>query len=632
MSATITVDAGARWGDVDALLETYGLQVFTYPSNRMATVAGWLAAGGYGMNGFKYGHVSRHVAALEVVTPTGEIKTVREGDTNFDKYFATEGLMGIIARVTLKVRAMPKQTKPHLLYFEHDADAFRFADELSARGITPASVKFLDAHLLRLLNEHTVGAGLALAYDGQPRDGQPQGLPLHVHLEEKPALLLFADDIDTEQQLSALIAQTKNVSEAPRHIAGHMWADRFFPMQIRALGPSLLAAQVILPTKQVAPFLAEARRLAKHLHLEPATECHVITTPNGVRVLTMPMFLTDQRTFAYTLHLAFVSLLDRVGAHFEGQPYNLGIWHAPFVQERYDSKTLDQLRAFKRQQDPHNILNPGKFFRVRSRFGGITGLLFHPLIFKLAMDALMVAMRLRLVSVVTRDGRRQTVDGGRPNWCCGLPSAVRHSDITTPQFTFAVPESYTLRDLARTATECTSCGMCVSVCPAYIHTKDERVTGRAKLWLARRLANGEVVTQSEADAAWECVRCRACAEVCQAQLPLMLAWEKLEQELETRFGRPDELIQNFMQGMEKNPEYRAKVGLTLPTERQEQRWLKSRPQTTDGSQPRSAICRLRSHLRPTKTLIFQPNLPKCRRRNITSRRRAHRRVIIPSTR
>src|SRR5262249_48379780 len=59
----------------------------------------------------------------------------------------------------------------------------------------------------------------------------------------------------------------------------------------------------------------------------------------------------------------------------------------------------------------------------------------------------------------------------------------------------------------------------------------------------------------------------------------------------SRFGRPDELLQNFMQGMEKNPEYRAKVGLTLPTERQEQRWLKSRLQTADDGRLLSAVSR-----------------------------------------
>jgi FAD/FMN-containing dehydrogenase/ferredoxin len=554
---TVTVDAGARWDDIDKFLEPFGLQLFTYPSNKMATVAGWLASGGYGINGFKYGHVARHVDALEIVTPTGEIKSVNARDKDFGNYFATEGLMAVIARVTLRVRSIPKHAMPHLIYFANDADALRFVDALIGQGITPATVKFHDAHSLELLNEHNT------------REDK------HVRFEPEPALLVFADDVETEERLTRLIHEASQapdlpMTEAPKHIAGSLWADRFFPMKIRTLGPSLLAAQVVLPPHRVAAFLGAARQLGRTLGLTPATEAHVISTPRGVRVLAMPMFLTDGRKFAYSLHLAFVSLLDRIGARFEGQPYNLGIWHAPFVAERYDRKMLAELRAFKRKQDPKDILNPNKFFRVHSRFAGIPGLLFYPPIFKLAMDAFQLVLRAGLFKFAARPMEHQ----GRP---------VYH-DIKTPQVTFQVPAEYTLQALAGTALECTSCGMCVSICPAYIHTRDERVTGRAKLWLASRLANGEEVAQSEADAAWECVRCRACAEVCQAQLPLMLAWEKLEQELRPRFGRPDALLHDFIGGLERDPTYRASVGLTLPVQLLEQRWHKTEngKQTTDG--------------------------------------------------
>ncbi len=591
----VTVDAGARWGDVDDFLSRFDLQLYTYPSNRFATVAGWIASGGYGMNGYKYGHVSKHVAALELVTPRGDIKTIRDTDADFGKYFATEGLMGVITRVTLRVRTKPQVAVPHLLYFEADADAFRFAQALAARGIVPASVKFFDARLLHLLNEHQ---------RREPPPPLPLGEGERAHLlQEKPALLIFTDDAETEMQFSQFLNEQMThspIAESPNYIAGHIWADRYFPMKIRSLGPSLLAAQVILPLDTVADFLAHARRLALRFGLAPATECHVIATPTGIRVLAMPMFLTDQSKFSYSIHLAFVSLLDRVGAKYDGQPYNLGIWHAPFAAERYDAKTLRELRAFKRAQDPRNILNPHKFFRVRSRFFGIPGLLFHPFIFKLGMDALDYASRIAYALQTRPTTRPPNLPIIRPlkssrasssSSALGSPPRddLRPSDVALPQLQLGVPAAYDLQALARTATECTSCGACVSICPAYVHTKDERVTGRAKLWLARKLANGEEIAQTEADAAWLCVRCRACAEVCQAQLPLMAAYEKFEEELEKKFGRPNALIQDFIEGMERNPEYRAKVGLTLPIELTEQRWTRVSRQPSAASSHTSPI-------------------------------------------
>lgn len=538
---TITVDAGARWGDVEDALSHFDLQLFTYPSNRFATVAGWLAGGGFGLNGIQYGHVSKYVAALELVTPQGEIKIVRDSDADFDKYFATEGLMGIITRVTLCVREKSKRATRHLLYFESEEETFDFVQAMLVSGVLPTSVEFFDAHAQHLLNE--------LAHAS-------------AQLLEKPALLIFIDNAEAENQFAEFLREqstSQSITESPAHIAGRLWADRFFPMKIRRLGPSLLAGEVVLPVDKVASFLTRARALAQNFGLELATECHVLSTADGFRVLAMPMFLTDASRVSYSLHLAFASLLDRVGEKFGGQPYNLGIWHAPFVAERFGKKRERELREFKRTQDPRNILNPHKFFRVESRFLGLPGLLFHPLIFKLGMDVLAAFSFLlpRLIRTPTETTRQRA------------PSFV---DVAKPQFETGVPAGYDLRALALTAATCTNCGECVSVCPAYLHTKDERVTGRGKMWLARQLVSGAPISKAAADVAWQCLRCRACAEICQAQLPLMAAYAKLEEDLEHRFGRPDALINEFVAGVERDPEYRAHVGLSLPIELMEQRW------------------------------------------------------------
>ena len=123
---TVTVQAGARWADIDITAKKEGLCLMTYPSSKFSTVGGWLATGGYGINSFRYGHVSRQVESMKVIIPTGEVKILNPGDNEFKYFISTEGVFGIITGITLKLRDAPSASHPHLFYFESDKSAFEF--------------------------------------------------------------------------------------------------------------------------------------------------------------------------------------------------------------------------------------------------------------------------------------------------------------------------------------------------------------------------------------------------------------------------------------------------------------------------------------------------------------------------
>src|SRR5512136_1426181 len=77
---TVTVEAGARWGDIDVMAKKEGLCLMTYPSSKFSTVGGWISTGGIGINSFRYGHLSKHILHLTVVTGSGEIKQLSPTD------------------------------------------------------------------------------------------------------------------------------------------------------------------------------------------------------------------------------------------------------------------------------------------------------------------------------------------------------------------------------------------------------------------------------------------------------------------------------------------------------------------------------------------------------------------------
>jgi Fe-S oxidoreductase len=115
------------------------------------------------------------------------------------------------------------------------------------------------------------------------------------------------------------------------------------------------------------------------------------------------------------------------------------------------------------------------------------------------------------------------------------------------------------------ANQCAMCGACVSVCPAYALTNDERVTARGKLLTAKTLVEGKEITREHAHRTFLCMRCKACEQVCQSKLELMTAYEDLEYRLEKVHGKDTAEIERFVRMAELSPRYEELVsrGLVL---------------------------------------------------------------------
>ena len=83
----------------------------------------------------------------------------------------------------------------------------------------------------------------------------------------------------------------------------------------------------------------------------------------------------------------------------------------------------------------------------------------------------------------------------------------------------------------------------------------KRSTAKGKIALAKKLLAGQTVTQEEATAAFLCMHCKACEEICQTNLELMTLWDTLEKRLESKFGRPEAQIAEFLKKVDNSKEY-----------------------------------------------------------------------------
>jgi FAD/FMN-containing dehydrogenase/NAD-dependent dihydropyrimidine dehydrogenase PreA subunit len=496
---TVTVEAGARWSDIDIIAKKKGLCLRTYPSSKFSTVGGWVSTGGYGINSFKYGHLAKQIVSLTVVTGSGEVKKLTPVDREFPYFISTEGEFGIIAEITLKLRDVPQASYPHLLYFPGDPDAFAFIERLvqckASQELNPNVIRFLDENHLGDTNE-----------------------VMRVAIFKKTAgVFVEFDRSEDDDRFVRFLTQTGRIEEAPRHVAAYLWNERLFGMKTKRLGPTILASEVIIPIAAAAAFIASAKKLGHRFAVEICIDSYIV---DEQRALLMSTFLCDSRSLRYYVDLPLATMLTHAAVKLGAEPYGLGLWNAPFVNHLYSNDKQRDLKAYKAKVDPNHILNPGKYLRVDANV--VSALVFHPAVFGFSMNL------LTLLSPVV--GKVATTFLGK--------------DRKVDQLDFEL-----------SIHACAKCGNCLAVCPAYLVTQNEAVTAKGKLALGKKFLHNKKVTRAESANAFMCMHCRACEEICQTNLELMNLWDALEKRIEGRFGRPQEQILEFLKRVDVSQDY-----------------------------------------------------------------------------
>src|SRR5262249_8909686 len=101
---TITVGGGTNYGVLADYLHQAGWALHNMASLPHVSVAGAIATGTHG-SGDRLGNLSTAVAALEIVSATGDLITAQRSDPGFDGLVVSLGALGIVTRVTLDIQS-----------------------------------------------------------------------------------------------------------------------------------------------------------------------------------------------------------------------------------------------------------------------------------------------------------------------------------------------------------------------------------------------------------------------------------------------------------------------------------------------------------------------------------------------
>ena len=146
--------------DLSLAVSDHGLYFAPDPSSQKAcTIGGNVAENAGGPHTLAYGVTTNHVLGLEVVLPGGEV--IRTGAKHWDRpgydltgfIVGSEGTVGIVTEITVRLCRKPEAVKTLLAIFDNILGAPRTVAAITARRITPAALEMMDGFTLRAVEE-----------------------------------------------------------------------------------------------------------------------------------------------------------------------------------------------------------------------------------------------------------------------------------------------------------------------------------------------------------------------------------------------------------------------------------------------------------------------------------------------
>ena len=353
---TVRAQAGAITAAVDAAAARHGLFYPPDPgSMKISTIGGNVAENSGGLRGLKYGVTRDYVMGLEVVLPDGRVARfgnacVKDvaGYSMKDLFIGSEGTLGIITEVLLKVVPRPAARRTMLASYDRMEDAAQTVSDIIAAKIIPCTLEFLD--------RMTIGCVEDYAKIGLPRDCE--------------ALLLMETDghpaavEDEAAQMLALArargARDVRVARDEAEALRLATARRSAFSALARVRPTTILEDVTVPRDKLAEMVGFIAEVAKKHRLLVGTFGHM-----GDGNLH-PTFLTDERDAAEMarVHEALEDIVTRtlaLGGTITGE-HGVGLAKKAWLRRQVGENSHDLMREIKRAWDPRNLLNPGKIF------------------------------------------------------------------------------------------------------------------------------------------------------------------------------------------------------------------------------------------------------------------------------
>ncbi|CAJ0693763.1 FAD-binding oxidoreductase [Ralstonia holmesii] len=355
---TVTVEPGVTRKQLNTEIRDTGL-FFPIDPGADASIGGMCATRASGTNAVRYGTMRENVLNLTVVTADGRIiKTAnraRKSSAGYDLtrlFIGSEGTLGIITEITLKLYPQPEAVSAAVCAFPSMGDAVSAVIDTIQMGVPIARVEFVDALAIRAINQ----------YD-------------KLTLPEMPTLFFefHGSEHGVQEQ-----AETVQQIAAEHKGQGFEWATRpedrsrlwnarhnayFAFLQLKP-GCRAVTTDVCVPISRLADCVVETEKdlLASALQLPAPIVGHVGDGNFHVALLIDPN-KPEELEEAERINQRIVARAIAMDGTCTGE-HGVGLHKMDFLIAEHGNDAIDLMRSIKQALDPKHILNPGKIFHL----------------------------------------------------------------------------------------------------------------------------------------------------------------------------------------------------------------------------------------------------------------------------
>ena len=347
----VTVEAGVTRQELNAHLRDTGL-FFPIDPGGESSIGGMAATRASGTNAVRYGTMRENVLALTVVTADGTIiKTgtrAKKSAAGYDLtrlFVGSEGTLGIITEVTIKVYGIPEALSAAVCPFPDVESAVNTVIAIIQSGIPISRVEFLDPRTLEAINRFG-----KLSYQETPT--------LFLEFAGSPAAV--AAEVETVEAIARDFGALTFEAASDAESRNRLWKARHnVHYAVKALRPEagVWSTDVCVPISRLAECILETRKDTDRASF-PVTMVGHVGDGNFHCGLIVDTKNPAELAEAAAINERLVRRALAMGGTATGE-HGIGSGKIKFMELEH-GPSLALMKTIKHALDPLGIMNPGK--------------------------------------------------------------------------------------------------------------------------------------------------------------------------------------------------------------------------------------------------------------------------------
>ena len=357
----VHVQPGVRLCDLAADALEHDLMYPPDPGEKTGSLGGNVSTNAGGMRAVKYGTTRDYVLAMTVVLPNGQILNLGRSVTKTSSGYSllhlmigSEGTLGVITELTLKLIPNPKEDVSFILPFADIDAAIKAVPKIKLAGLNPQSIEFMERDIVDSSANYTGNKIIPTVVDGK---------------EAGAYILVTLDGNDQDEifQRAETLAEIGDEMGAYDTLVLSHPADKRAVWEARSAFLTVIEAEedlidemdVVVPVDRIPEFLEYAHEAGQKYGMRIRSFGHAGDGNLHIYCCAKDM---DQDAFLELSEKVMQAAYEKC-AELHGQVSGEhGIGHAKkeYLRESVGDNAIDLMAGIKKVFDPKMILNPGK--------------------------------------------------------------------------------------------------------------------------------------------------------------------------------------------------------------------------------------------------------------------------------